>query len=152
MKLSNKGCYALQALFDLAFHAEGEAAQVKDICQRQAIPARFLEQVFQDLKRAGLVSSRRGPRGGYRLACRPEEIRLGDVLRAIEGPVQLCMPEPKRRVARQPTSHAVTRTVLSELGAQIEGCFDAVTLSDLCERADSLGIHKGPPAGYSYVI
>jgi Rrf2 family transcriptional regulator, iron-sulfur cluster assembly transcription factor len=79
MKLSNKGRYALQAVFDLAYHNAGRAAQIRDICDRQAIPARFLEQVFRDLKRAGLVRSKRGPRGGYELAREANEVRIGDV-------------------------------------------------------------------------
>jgi len=88
MKFSSKGLYGIQAIFDLAFHTEQGAAQIKDICERQAIPPRFLEQVFQDLRKAGIVTSKRGPRGGYQLASTPERIRLGDILRALEGPVQ----------------------------------------------------------------
>jgi len=63
VKLSNKGRYGVRAIFDIAFHNEGRATQIKEIAERQAIPPRFLEQIFQDLKRAGLVASRRGPRG-----------------------------------------------------------------------------------------
>ena len=101
MKLSNKSRYGVQAVFDIAFHAEGRAAQIKEIADRQSIPPRFLEQIFQDLKRAGLVASRRGPRGGYQLARPPSEIRLGDIVRALEGPIDL-VPDGEgesRRVA-----------------------------------------------------
>lgn len=89
MKLSNKGRYGVRAIFDIAFHNHGKATQIKDIAERQAIPPRFLEQIFQDLKRAGLVSSKRGPRGGYQLALSPAEIRIGDIIRALEGPITL---------------------------------------------------------------
>jgi len=85
VKLSNKGRYAVRALFDIAFYNEGRPTQVKDIAERQNIPPRFLEQIFQDLKRTGIVGSKRGPQGGYSLARRPVDIRLGDVVRALEG-------------------------------------------------------------------
>ena len=89
VKLSNKGRYGVRALFDIAFHNDGRPTQIKDIAEREAIPARFLEQIFQDLKRAGLVGAKRGPRGGYHLARPAEEIRLGDVVRALEGPITI---------------------------------------------------------------
>src|SRR6185295_16239466 len=97
MKLSSKGRYAVQAVFDLAYHNEGKAAQIKDICDRQGIPARFLEQVFRDLKKAGIVRSKRGPRGGYELARTAADLRIGDVVRAIEGPIALAAGEPRGR-------------------------------------------------------
>jgi Rrf2 family protein len=89
VKLSNKGRYAVRALFDIAFYNDGRPTQVKEIAERQGIPPRFLEQIFQDLKRANLVGSKRGPQGGYSLGRRAGEIRLGDVVRALEGPVVL---------------------------------------------------------------
>jgi Rrf2 family iron-sulfur cluster assembly transcriptional regulator len=141
MKLSNKERYALQALFDLAFHHNGSPAQAKDIAVRQHIPARFLEQIFQDLKRAGLVGSKRGPRGGYHLAKDPREICVGDVLRATSGPVA-------GFGARRAKAHApkdlreITDAVLHDLAASVERCFDAVTLEDVCTRGEALGIHR----------
>ncbi|HMR10798.1 MAG TPA: Rrf2 family transcriptional regulator, partial [Polyangiaceae bacterium] len=89
MKLSNKGRYAIRALFDIAYCNDGRPTQVKDIAERQGIPPRFLEQIFQDLKRAAIVGSKRGPQGGYNLARTATEIRLGDVVRALEGPIAL---------------------------------------------------------------
>jgi Rrf2 family transcriptional regulator, iron-sulfur cluster assembly transcription factor len=85
VKLSSKGRYAVRALFDIAFYNDGQPTQVKEIAERQAIPPRFLEQIFQDLKRAGIVGSKRGPQGGYLLARPSHEIRLGDVIQVIEG-------------------------------------------------------------------
>src|SRR5262245_1482126 len=111
MKFSSKGLYGVQAIFDLAFHAGG-AAQIKEICERQAIPPRFLEQVFQDLRRAGLVTSKRGPRGGYQLALAPEQIRLGDIVRALEGPVRI-MPAARDEELAQTTSFRVAEQTLN---------------------------------------
>ena len=147
MKLSNKSRYAMQAMFDLAYHAEGRAAQIKDICERQGIPARFLEQVFHDLKRAGLVRSKRGPRGGYELARTPDQVRLGDIIRATEGPITLGSIETKARGA----GHDVLRETLAALSREIEACFDDRTLAELCANAEREGLSRAP-SGYVYAI
>jgi Rrf2 family iron-sulfur cluster assembly transcriptional regulator len=148
MKLSSKGRYGVQAVFDLAFHNDGKAAQIRDICARQAIPSRFLEQVFRDLKRAGIVRSKRGPRGGYELARQPAEVRLGDIVRAIEGPLGLGVVELRGRG----TSHEVLRDVLTTLSTQVEACFDEITLADLCVRAEQLGVARAATHRYVYAI
>jgi Rrf2 family transcriptional regulator, iron-sulfur cluster assembly transcription factor len=154
VKLSNKGRYAVRALFDIAFYNEGRPTQVKDIAERQAIPPRFLEQIFQDLKRAGIVGSKRGPQGGYSLARRASEIRLGDVVRALEGPIMLGeRPEGAGKRARNGGEgrHA-TETVFRELSAHVEACFDAVTVADVCTRAEELGLLRPGRQRYVYVI
>ena len=148
MKLSSKSRYGIQAMFDLAYHTGGRSAQIKDICERQGIPARFLEQVFQDLKRAGLVKSKRGPRGGYELAKAAAEVSLGDVIRAIEGAIALGAFEAKARSA----SHEVLRSALVELSRNVEACFDEITLSDLCATAEREGISRSPSPRYVYAI
>jgi Rrf2 family iron-sulfur cluster assembly transcriptional regulator len=156
VKLSNKGRYGLRAMFDIAFHNRGRATQIKDIAERQAIPPRFLEQIFQDLKKAGLVTSKRGPRGGYQLACAPAEVRLGDILRALEGPVALNdRGRPGRgapEAGRDGTGAAVMAETLSELERHIEELFDERTIEDLCARAEALGRRNKPPRSYNYVI
>lgn len=152
MKLSNKGRYGVRAIFDIAFHNEGRATQIKEIAERQAIPPRFLEQIFQDLKRAGLVASRRGPRGGYQLAKAPAEIRLGDILRALEGPVAVAASNDEPSIEGDATSRAVTEEAFAEIGRKIEACFDSITIEDLCERGEALGYRRRPPSRYVYVI
>lgn len=151
MKLSNKGRYGVRALFDLAFHGGGAAAQIRDIAERQSIPPRFLEQIFQDLRRAGLVSSKRGPRGGYQLSRAPSEITLGDVIRALEGQLS---PDPSDGGAEDGdmTSIAITEAAFAELAQRIEACFEQVSLADLCRRAEEQGVKRGAPGGYVYVI
>lgn len=153
MKLSNKGRYGVRAIFDIAFHNEGRATQIKEIAERQAIPPRFLEQIFQDLKRAGLVASRRGPRGGYQLAKAPAEIRLGDIVRALEGPIAVSAPKDESQAQEgDATSRAVTEEAFEEVSRRIEACFDEVTIEDLCERGEALGYRRRPPSRYVYVI
>lgn len=151
MKLSNKGRYGVRAIFDIAFHNHGKATQIKDIAERQAIPPRFLEQIFQDLKKAGLVRSKRGPKGGYQLALPARDIRIGDIVRALEGPIQLASQKGDRSTG-DATSRAVTEQVFEELGEQVEACFDGVTIEKLCERGEALGVRRKPPHRYVYVI
>ncbi|WP_437670860.1 RrF2 family transcriptional regulator [Sorangium sp. So ce131] len=151
MKLSNKGRYGVRALFDIAFHNDGRPTQIREISERELIPARFLEQIFQDLKKAGLISSKRGPRGGYHLARPASEISLGDVVRALEGPVAVIAPDddgdPESAPPDPPTS------VFHDLATAIERCFDAVSIADVCERGVELGVRrKGRPERSTYVI
>jgi Rrf2 family iron-sulfur cluster assembly transcriptional regulator len=148
MKLSSKGRYGLQAVFDLAYHSGGKAAQIREICARQGIPSRFLEQVFRDLKRAGIVRSKRGPRGGYELARVPSELRLGDVVRAIEGPLALDAQDPRGRGSSQD----VLREVFAVLSKKVEACFDQVSFADLCTRAEQMGVARLTGPRYVYAI
>ncbi len=153
MKLSNKGRYAVRALFDIAFYNDGGPTQVKDIAEREGIPPRFLEQIFQDLKRAGIVGSKRGPQGGYSLARSAAEVRLGDVVRALEGPITLSERSDRRtRPARGSDGERVTDAMFDDLSTRIEACFDEVTISDICARADRLGIKRPRGQRYVYVI
>lgn len=151
MKLSNKGRYGVRALFDLAFHGDGSSSQIRDIAERQCIPPRFLEQIFQDLRRAGLVSSKRGPRGGYQLTRAPAEVSLGAILRVLEGNLAAYAADDELGPGALP-SIVVTETAFRDLGQRIEACFDAISLADLCQRANDLGLTRGAHAGYVYVI
>jgi len=143
MRLSSKGRYGVRALFDIAFHTTASAgvggaqkpAQMREIAERAEIPARFLEQIFQDLRRAGLVAAKRGPRGGYQLARPAAEITIGDVLRALEGSV--VQVDEEVVAERDPTS-----IVFRELAATVEGCFDRVTIADVCAKGSALGLRR----------
>ena len=152
MKLSNKGRYAVRALFDIAFYNDGGPTQVKEIAERQTIPPRFLEQIFQDLKRAGIVGSKRGPQGGYSLARRAADIRLGDVVRALEGPIALGEREPSGRRIAVTDTRRVSESIFRDLSARVESCFDAVTVADICERAEQLGLRRPKALRHVYVI
>lgn len=152
MKLSNKGRYGVRALFDIAFYNAGRPTQVRDIAERQGIPPRFLEQIFQDLKRAAIVGSKRGPQGGYSLARAPDSITLGDVVRALEGPIAL---GERAESAKRPVledSRLVSETVFRELSAKVESCFDEVSIEDICVKAGELGLKRPGSQRYVYVI
>ena len=88
MKLSKKSEYGLRALLELTLaHGTDTVLQRHDIAARQRIPVEFLEQILLSLKRAGLLSSRRGMKGGYRLIKQPSDITLGQVIRILDGPL-----------------------------------------------------------------
>ncbi len=84
MKLSTKGRYGMVALADLALLNSSELASLSDISRRQDISLQYLEQLFLKLRRSGLVDSVRGPNGGYRLARPATEIRIVDILKALD--------------------------------------------------------------------
>jgi Rrf2 family transcriptional regulator, iron-sulfur cluster assembly transcription factor len=138
LRLSNRGRYALKAVYDLAQHADAPV-QVRDVALRQRIPLRFLEQIFQLLKRGGLVESKRGPRGGFVLVREPDQVKLGDVLRAVEGPVVLTGPTRRSRRSEGADARDVTEAVLADLSRSVEQCFDGITLQDVCAREERVG-------------
>ena len=87
MKLSTKGRYAMVALVDLATVGAGQMTSLAEISKRQDISLPYLEQLFVKLRRAGLVEAVRGPGGGYKLARSPDQIRISDVMQAVEETV-----------------------------------------------------------------
>ena len=135
MRLSAKGEYAVKALLDLALYAGEDLQPIQDIAARQGIPQRYLEQVLLGLKRAGFLVSRRGSAGGYRLARGPDQITVGAVLRAVEGPEG---GDTVRRSGRSP--HADDAGDLADLWRQIDtavsSVIDRVTIEDLRRRAE----------------
>ncbi|MBT8493638.1 MAG: Rrf2 family transcriptional regulator [Deltaproteobacteria bacterium] len=158
MRLSTKTRYGVRAMFDIAFHhgvSTGEspsAAQAKDIAKREEIPLRYLEQIFQDLKRAGLVESKRGPRGGYFLKRDPAEITLGDVVRALQGPIDEMFAGIEEEPSGAKCTRRLTGGLWHELADHVSGWFDGYTLADLVIKADDLGIPRAGASRPMYYI
>jgi Rrf2 family transcriptional regulator, iron-sulfur cluster assembly transcription factor len=159
MRLSTKTRYGVRAIFDIAYHGQdaGQAsAQARDIARREDIPLRYLEQIFQDLKRAGLVDSKRGPRGGYYLKRAPEEISLAEVVRALQGPIEEMFlveeMEPTSRLAQAPSSRQVTAALWKELAEHVLGWFSGVTVADLVKRGNQLGVPRAGAGQPMYYI
>ena len=136
MRLSTAGRYALRAMVDLARH-DGEGPILRrDIAQRQELSSDYLAQLFVKLKRGGLVDSVMGPGGGYVLARPVDEIRAGDVLRAVEEPLRLtqCLEEGEEPCPRAP--HCVTRVLWQRMSRAMVEVLDSVTLSELREMSE----------------
>jgi Rrf2 family protein len=162
VRVTTRTRYAIRALYDLAFHRRGQAAQAREIAERQGIPPRYLEQILRDLRRAGVVEARRGPRGGYALARAPEAVSLADVFRAVRGPLEemFALDGHGGAVARGGRRRApagehgadipalVWRDVTVRLIAVLEG----VTLADLVARADAAGVKRAARPATMYFI
>ena len=155
MRLSTQSRYGVRALFDIAYHAAGLSTQVKDIASRQQISPRYIEQIFQKLKKASLIKSVRGPAGGYYLAKKPEEIRVGDVIRATEKTFDLvhCVrlqPGVTKACARG--ADCVVKDIWATATAKLMEYFDSVTLEDLCRLARERGIERNIDKHLMYYI
>ena len=136
MRLSTKGRYAVMAMSDLAGHgAAGRAVSLAEIAERQGISLSYLEQLFAKLRRRGLVRSVRGPGGGYRLSRPAQEIRVSDVIVAVDEPIAATRCAPGSAVGCTGTgSRCATHDLWEELGRQIHVFLSSVTLADVIER------------------
>jgi len=155
MKLSTKSRYGLRALFDIAYNSGNLPAQIQDISRRQEISPRYLEQIFQSLKKVGILKSKRGPQGGYCLSRSPEEITVKEIILATEGDVDLvdCVGGRRKKKASCPFNGAcVTQTVWEEATARLNDYFATLTLKTLCERGQALGIKREQDHRFMYYI
>jgi Rrf2 family protein len=138
MKLSLRGEYALRALIVLGLEwNHSPVVPIQIVSERQNIPKRFLEQILNDLRTAGIVESKRGVAGGYRLARAPEEITLAQVIRHIEGPLApvSCVSEKFYDKCTCPDEQRCgIRSVMKEVREAIVQILERVTVLQLCER------------------
>jgi len=154
MRLSTQSRYGVRAIFDIAYNSEGLETQVKEISRRQGISQRYLEQIFQKLKRAGIVGSKRGPSGGYFLNKKPDDITVGEIIRITEGsitPVFCVNPEDSSQPCER-SGECVTRIIWNEAGKRLTEYFDSVTIKDLCKMAGEKGIKKDLDKRFMYYI
>ncbi|PLX75358.1 MAG: Rrf2 family transcriptional regulator [Desulfuromonas sp.] len=154
MRLSTKSRYGLRALFDMAYHAGTLPAQIKDISRRQNISPRYLEQIFQDLKRGGLLKSRRGPQGGYFLTRKPQEITVHDIIQAAEGEMALvdCVKEKGCKKECDFNNSCVTQQVWAKASKVLNEYLTSVSLKDLCDQGKELGMEKELDHRFMYYI
>ncbi len=155
MRLSTKSRYGLRALFDIAYNSGTLPAQIQDISRRQSISPRYLEQIFQSLKKAGILRSKRGPQGGYCLSRKPEEISVRDVLHATEGDmflVECTSPKKRKKGECEFDGACVTQTVWNESARLINDYLATVTLKTLCDRAAEMGIRREQDHRFMYFI
>jgi len=141
MKLSVRGEYALRALLVLGLRYGQPVVPIKTISEEQNIPKRFLEQILNDLKSAGIVQSRRGIAGGYRLARKPEEITLASVVRHIEGalaPVSCVSEKFYEKCSCPDEARCAIRSVMKEIRQAVVEIAERVTVAELCARAQKL--------------
>lgn len=145
MKISTKGRYALRLMIDLAQYNTGEYITLKDISRRQDISIKYLEQIVSLLSKAGLLSSVRGPQGGYKLRKTAQEYTVGDILRVTEGSLApvACLDTAEADCNRLVA--CVTREFWQGLEQVVNNYVDSITLADLAQRSKE-------KAGYDFNI
>ena len=134
MKLSTKGRYGLKAMLDIALNMKDGVVAIKNISKRQGISEPYLEQLFSSLKKAELVKSTRGSMGGYVLASPPEQITVGQILRALEGslaPVDCVLETDAHQCDR--VDCCVVKGVWTKIRDSVNQVVDSISLQDLVE-------------------
>ena len=135
MKLSTKGRYAVMAMVDLALQDTNEPVTLADIAERQDISLFYLEQLFGKLRKKGQVKSVRGARGGYVLVCRPSEVRISDIILAVDEPIKATRCKiGSEEGCRTDKGRCLTHGLWEELGTQIYLFLSSVSLDDVIEN------------------
>jgi Rrf2 family protein len=131
-------------MFDIAYHCGTAPVQIQDISRRQNISQRYLEQIFQSLRKAQILQSKRGPLGGYMLARSPEKITLQEIIAATEGDLLLveCSTSGRKKIPCRYDRACVTQTVWQEASDNLQDFFSGLTLQNLCERGELLGLPR----------
>ena len=137
MKVSSRGEYGVRAMVALAKHHGQGPMSIAAVSKSSAIPAAYLEQLIGPLRRAGLVESRRGARGGYQLTRSPELVRVGEVYRVMEGPVAPmdCVSEDLSEQTCPLIDGCETRPVWVRMRDAIVDSLDSMTLADLIAQS-----------------
>ena len=151
MKLSVRGEYALRALIVLGLNVDKDVVRIQTISEQQNIPKRFLEQILNELRAAGILESKRGLGGGYRLKLRPEQITLAKIIRLIEGPLApvSCVSEKfYERCSCPDEEKCGIRSIMKEVRDAIVRILEGVTLAELCARVKELQGYRANPLDY----
>lgn len=155
VKLSNKSLYAVRALLYMAYHAPLSTTTVAEIAEKEEISPGFLDQIFQTLRKAELLISQRGPKGGYMLARPMDEITLGQVVRLIEGETRdhFCREMMNRPDGQEETPGLEVAAFFWErVAGEIDAILDGYSLQDLVARGEELGLKRGDFNSFIYII
>jgi len=131
MQLSTKGRYAVMAMTDLASRDSLRAVALADIAERQQLSLAYLEQLFARLRRRGLVTSSRGPGGGYRLAKPASETSVAEVVTAVDEPLKAVRCNGGAKGCMHGGARCLTHDLWEETGRQIHDFLASVTLADV---------------------
>lgn len=128
MKVSTKGRYGLRAIIDLSLNSNGDYVSLISIAERQNISKNYLEQVFSALRKTGIVKSVKGSQGGYLLNGKTSEIKVGDVLRALEGDLSVVKDEEN---INNKIERCIKKNLWDKIDEQVFKVIDNITLEDL---------------------
>jgi len=145
VKLTTKGRYAVTAMFDLALHHGKGPITLTDIAQRQGISLSYLEQLFSRLRKRSLVSSVRGPGGGYRLARQASEIQVAEVISAVDENVDTTRCRGGHNCRNE--GPCLTHDLWQDLSTRIYEYLNRISLQDLIDRrgVQDIAEHQDPP-------
>ena len=148
--IAQKTRYALRSLLFLAEEQDGNPVQLARIAETQRVPPKYLELIMLDLKKAGLVKSARGPRGGYRLAKEPRDISFGEIVRTMEGPIALVSCASVNYYAPCGDCHdeatCAIRRAFAILRDQSTEVLDSISLADGAQWEERLSARPLEPA------
>ena len=149
LAFSTKGEYGVRLMVQLGRHFGTGPASLAEIAAEEDLPRAYLEQLVTSLRESGLVVSTRGARGGYELARPPADIGMGEVLRALEGPIapMICASDdPEHATTCDRSSRCTVNLLWVRLRDAISGALDSMTLADLVPaRASSVAVPATPP-------
>jgi Rrf2 family protein len=137
VKLSAKADYAVRAVMVLAGHGPGTPMKGELIARAQDLPPKFVENILGELKHAGIVSSQRGPEGGYRLAVPADEVTLADVIRIVDGPIAAVAGVRPEQITYPPGAEALPGVWLEARG-MLRSVLETVTFADLVKRSQAI--------------
>lgn len=129
---TKKTSYGIKGLVNLARHEPGKAVLVKKVSEEEHIPQSFLNKIFQSLKNAGILESKRGVGGGFQLARSPKSITLREIIEVLEG--KLALGKALIKPASGTSSEDCTVTIFDKARASLEKLFEGTTLYDLIRR------------------
>ncbi len=138
MRLTTKGRYAVTAMLDLAIHDRGQPTALADIAERQSLSLSYLEQLFAQLRRGHLVSSVRGPGGGYQLARPPARINIAEIIHAVDEMVDVTRCGGRGNC--QGGGQCLAHDLWMGLSAQIHEFLESISLADLVEKPHVLDV------------
>jgi Rrf2 family iron-sulfur cluster assembly transcriptional regulator len=138
MRLTTKGRYAVTAMLDLAIHDRGQPTALADIAERQALSLSYLEQLFAQLRRGQLVSSVRGPGGGYQLAREPSRINVAEIIHAVDEMVDVTRCGGRGNC--QEGGRCLAHDLWMGLSGQIKDFLESISLADLVEKPGVLDV------------
>ena len=142
MKITYKGDYALKAVLDLALHYNAELVTSQDLAKRIDAPSKFLEQVLLELRKGGLIESRRGNIGGYKLSKSPDRISLGEVVRLIDGDIEPISCVKDKYTDCTDRKRCVFKGIWKNVAKATSDIIDNITFEDLASQVK--GGHDEP--------
>ncbi len=133
MKISTKGRYGLRILFDLALHQDEPPRLIRDIAESQHISEKYISRLIIALRRAHMVRSIRGAKGGFQLAMKPEKLTLLDIVEVMEGPISIvdCIFNPKKCGRND---QCAARAIWNTLNSEIREAMRKITLADILKN------------------